>query len=338
MLSKKEVSQIKEELENCQNPLFFFDDDADGLCSFLLLYRLVKEGHGVMVKSVPNLDARFLRKVEEYNPDKIFVTDVPIVEQEFIDGAKRKIIWIDHHPPVERQGISYFNPRKQKKDVYIPATRLCYEVVKQDEWIAAVGCVGDGYLPDFPVEEWTDLGGKNVWEVMYTHPLGKLVQIFSFILKGKTTDINQSIRVLTRIKSPSEIINGETAQGKFILKRYEKIAQEYESLRDRAMKKAGKDKIFLFVYQEQENSFTSDLAGELLYRHPDKIVVVAREKGGELKTSFRAKIAVEPAMQRALVGVEGRGGGHENACAAVVKKEDFERFMENFKRELEKDA
>ena len=37
MLSDEKISKLKELLNNSQNPLFLFDNDTDGLCSFLLL-------------------------------------------------------------------------------------------------------------------------------------------------------------------------------------------------------------------------------------------------------------------------------------------------------------
>lgn len=39
MLKEDEIKMIKEELDSCKRPLFFFHDDADGLSSFLLMYR-----------------------------------------------------------------------------------------------------------------------------------------------------------------------------------------------------------------------------------------------------------------------------------------------------------
>src|SRR3989344_1279809 len=101
-LSQGEIQQIREHLDNCKNPLFFFDDDQDGLCSFLQLYRYKGEGNGVIVKTTPKITPLFLRKVAEYSPDKIFILDIAVVEQEFINEAKVPIVWIDHHGPFER--------------------------------------------------------------------------------------------------------------------------------------------------------------------------------------------------------------------------------------------
>ena len=110
-LSKAQITQIRDHLDNCKNPLFFFDDDQDGLCSFLQLYRYKKEGKGIIVKTTPKLDSIFVGKVREYQPDKVFILDVAVVEQDFLDEMKVPVIWVDHHGPFERSNVKYFNPR-----------------------------------------------------------------------------------------------------------------------------------------------------------------------------------------------------------------------------------
>jgi len=67
MLTKNQIIQIKEHLEKAQNPLFFFDNDQDGLCSFLLLQRFIERGKGVPVRSFPGLTKEYFRKVNELN-------------------------------------------------------------------------------------------------------------------------------------------------------------------------------------------------------------------------------------------------------------------------------
>ncbi|MEK9185033.1 MAG: hypothetical protein AAB866_02620 [Patescibacteria group bacterium] len=46
MLTEKQINEIKEHLEKAQNPVFFYDNDPDGLCSFLLLQRYIDDGVG----------------------------------------------------------------------------------------------------------------------------------------------------------------------------------------------------------------------------------------------------------------------------------------------------
>ena len=146
-LTKQEIKQIRKEVEECKKPLFFFHDDPDGLCSFLLFYKIKKEGHGVILKIPPEMGVEFLRKVKEYDPDKIFILDKAKVSQEFIDRAKRKIIWIDHHSPCKRENVLYFNPRMHDKNDSTPVSYICYEVAQKDLWLGVTGTIGDWTIP-----------------------------------------------------------------------------------------------------------------------------------------------------------------------------------------------
>ncbi len=339
MLDENDYSAIRSELD-CSSPLFFMHDDPDGLSSFLLLYRHCKKGNGVLVKTTPVVDAKYLRKVDEYRPDKIFVVDIAVVEQEFIDKANAPVVWIDHHEPLNRSKVLYFNPRVKTREAYFPATYICYRAVKQDLWIAMVGCVGDWFLPEFSdefAEQYPDLldkGIKNPDDALFKSKLGVLVRLFSFVLKGRTSDAMKCVRILTRIKSPYDILMQRTPEGKFLYRRYEKFNAEYQKLLSEALSGIGKDKLFVFIYDTQ-TSFSSDLANNILYRYPDKFIIIGREKDGEIRMSLRARdVMVLPRLKKALEGVEGYGGGHEYACGANVKKKDFDKFVESLKRQL----
>ncbi|MDP2908070.1 MAG: hypothetical protein Q8O03_09140, partial [Nanoarchaeota archaeon] len=120
MITEKQISEIKGFLDKSENPLFFFDDDADGLCSYLLFKRYVNRGKGVVIKSSPVLDVSFLRKVEEYSPDIVFILDKPMISEDFIEGVHVPIVWVDHHNPVDVKGVRYYNPKVNNPDVYLP--------------------------------------------------------------------------------------------------------------------------------------------------------------------------------------------------------------------------
>lgn len=339
-LSKEQIRQIRDHLDSCKNPLFFFDDDQDGVCSFLQFYRYKREGKGIIVKTTPKLGTFFVNKVKEYGPDKIFIMDIAVVEQDFLDEMKVPVIWIDHHGPFERDNVKYFNPRASKWEDNHPTSYMCHQVVQQDLWIAAVGCISDWFLPPFLGDfkkEYPDLIDKpykGVGDIIYTTKLGLLTRIFAFVLKGKTNEVLKSIKVLTRIKTPYEILNRETAQGKFIYKKYEEANKMYEPLIKDALSTAEKtnEKLVLFKYHDDKTSFTSELSNESIYRHPDKIILVAREKNDEMKCSLRSsKTILPPLVEKALIGLEGYGGGHELACGLNIKTRDFEEFVKRFK-------
>ncbi|MBI1970048.1 DHH family phosphoesterase [Candidatus Woesearchaeota archaeon] len=338
-LTKEQFQQIREELDYCNKPLFFFDDDPDGLASFLLLYRYKREGKGIPVKSTPKVDDKFVRNVEEYQPDKVFIVDIPMVEQSFLDQVSMPVIWIDHHTPCKRSKVKYFNPRMNDPEDNPSTAVNCYFVVQQDLWIAMVGAVGDWQLPSFTAEfqkQYPDLLPKTVKkpeQALFQSKLGELVKIFAFILKGKASEIKKYVNILTRIQNPYEILEQKTAQGKFVYKKYQEINKLYATLLQKAKQAKTKDSFLIFKYPDDKMSFTKELSNELLFLHPEKLIIVGRVKSGEVKISLRSsKMKLNQILQKALEGLpESYGGGHEYACGAVVKEKDFEPFIANLR-------
>ena len=145
----KEYNRIKQELDSAKKPLIFFDDDPDGLSSFLLLFRYMHKGRGIIVKSTPKLTAEDARKADEFGADKVFAVVLPAVEQGFIDALNVPCIYIDHHTPLKLKNVYYFNPRATDPGIYCPVSLIAYNVVKQDSWIGAAGVAGDFLVPPF---------------------------------------------------------------------------------------------------------------------------------------------------------------------------------------------
>lgn len=343
MLTEKEVIFIRKELATAKNPLIFYDGDPDGLASFLLIYKLHREGKGIVLKTTPRVDERFLRKVKELEPDKIFVLDIPLMTQSFVDTVKRPVFWIDHHQPQELQKVHYYNPRIKDHDAYIPTSRMAWQINQcpEDFWIAAVGCLADWHMPDFIdqfIEKYPELlpKKKDLGDAVFKQKVGKLVKVFSFLLKGPTSEVKKSINVLTKIKEPKEILKQTTSQGKYLYKRFSSINKQYQQILQEAKKRVTRSPLLLFEYSEKRWSFTADLANELSTLYPKKVIIISRKKSGEMKSSLRAKKPIAAALERALVGINGYGGGHPNACGAVIKEEDWKRFLTQFKKELSK--
>jgi len=343
MLTPLEVSAIKDELTTAKNPLILFHDDPDGLASFLLCYRYIQCGRGFPVKAKPRITVEpYARKADE--ADKVFVLDVAMVDQEFIDAVKKPVIWVDHHALLERENVKYYNP--QKRGVNIPTPALIWQVMgedrPQDLWIATVGTIADWYFPPF-AETFSDacpailpITARTVEDSLFGTELGVLAKVFSFNLKGSMTEVVKSIKILTRIQDPFEILNQTTPGGKFLWKKYVDINTAYEQLKKRALEKVTDDKLFVFLYTDDRLSLTKDLANELLYLLKDKVIILGREREGEMRCSLRApgKKPLSKALEKALVGLQGYGGGHEQACGAAIKQEDWEQFLVNLRREL----
>ena len=139
----EKFEEIRKYLEKSENPLIMFDDDPDGLCSFLTMNKLCDRGKHVVIKASPKLDVQYLNKITEYGPDLVVVLDKPIVSQEFIDNIQVPILWIDHHPVLKRKGIHYYNPRINDEKDNRPTTYWCYKIVNKENalWIATIGCI-----------------------------------------------------------------------------------------------------------------------------------------------------------------------------------------------------
>lgn len=346
MLTETQLSQIRELLEDSQNPLFFFDNDTDGLMSFLLLQRFIRRGKGVAIKSFPSLSEEYSRKFNEHNPDVVFILDKPMVEEGFFENANRlgiRLIWIDHHKPeagqvalAEKYNIFYFNSALGKNSSSEPVSYWCHKVVRQDDWIAMLGCVGDWFLPEWAgdfAKKYPDLFfSKNITppKALYETKIGKLAGILNFSLKDRTSEVVKMMKYLLTVKSPYELLD----ETKPIYKRAMQINKKYQKLLENAkILTEHNDKVLFFKYGG-DLSLSGDLSNELYYLFPDKIIVIAYVKQGKTNLSLRGKINIRDLMPKFLEQVDGVGGGHPHACGATIQTYDLERFEDNLRKAI----
>ncbi|MDK2849510.1 MAG: hypothetical protein PWP03_461 [Candidatus Woesearchaeota archaeon] len=331
-----ELEVVKKKLDEAKQPFFFFDDDPDGVCAFLQFYKYKKEGDWQMVRSSPSLNEQYIRKINPLN-DKIFILDKPLVSKQFLEQTKNdyEIIWVDHHEPQEEKGIIYTNPRNY--EINIPTALITYFIVKESLWVAAVGSIGDWFLPPFIdelSEKFPDLISKDIKtpeEALFNSGFGTIAKIISFNLKGKGNQIKKSIKSLIQIKDPHEILLGTTPAGTYLLKRFNNLNSEFEEHLKKA-KESAKGKLVLYIYNSQ-TSFTKELANELLYNFPDKVVVVGREAEGHIRLSFRsAKHNLLELLPKVFEGLNGGAGGHEHACGGHISKSQLETMIQKLKK------
>jgi len=360
MLTEKQIQEIRDHLNKAQNPLFFFDNDADGLCSFLLLQRYCEKGKGVAIKSFPDLTVDYFRKVHELNADYVFVLDKPIISKEFFEEAEKfniPIVWIDHHDLDVKipNFVNYYNPSLNKAKSG-PTTYLCYQVSekKDDLWIAVVGSISDRFMPDFYSEfkkKYPDLSidSEDAFDIRYRAQIGKIVKILSFALKDRTTNVVNMLKFLIKAKTPYEVLE-ESNENSTMHQRFNQINSKYQKLIEKASQglafnsemnseqKAEKNKSsgkLLFFQYSGDLSISSDLANELTYKFPDKIIVVAYLSGIKVNISARGK-HVRKIILKAIEGFENAtGGGHEEAVGAKIKVDDLKKFKEHLVESIE---
>jgi len=338
MLTKKQVSEIREHLQHANEPLFLFDNDPDGLCSFLLLRKYVGKGKGFPIRSFPEMNADYFRRVQELNPDCVFILDKPVVSKEFFDKvheANLPVVWIDHHD-IDRKTIpkfvNYYNPLFNRKKSGEPVTALCYQINpdKNLAWLASVGCVSDHFMPKFYKEArklYPDLtiDSEDPFDIFYNSQLGKIARMFSFALKDKTTNVINMLKFLMNANTPYEVLE-DSSRNRLMHYRFGQVEARFQKLTGKALSSAKpKDKILFFQYGG-DLSISSDLANFLSYKFPEKIVAVVYVLGLKANISVRGEKAREKVL-KAIDGLPGAtGGGHEKAVGAQVSVNDLETF------------
>jgi single-stranded DNA-specific DHH superfamily exonuclease len=334
MLSQEKIKIIRDFLENCSNPLFFFDNDQDGLCSYLLLRRKYGKGNGIPVKNSP-MGKEYFRRVSEFNPDMIFILDQPNVDDEFFESVAElnlPVVWIDHHETnLENipDFVEYFNPLYGKSSENVPVTYLCSKIVndKKELWISVIGCISDKFYPDFYSEFYKmfpDLGvdSKEPFEIFYNSQIGKIARMLGFGLKDRTTNVMKMIRFLIKVKSPSEVLEA-TKENILLHRRFEKLNVYFEKLFSKAKNVEIENNILFFVYAG-ETSMSADLSNKLSYLFLDKLICVCYVNGLKVNASLRG-INIRERILKLLKDIpNSRGGGHENAVGLQIDKENLD--------------
>jgi hypothetical protein len=341
MLTEKQVKEIRAHLGKAQNPLFFFDNDADGLASFLLLRRYIDRGKGVAIKSFPELNASYTRKIYELNPDYVFILDKPQVAEGFLQEVSElnlPTVWIDHHNVPKPEFENYYNPY-HNDETSEPVSYLCYKTAdkKEDMWIAMIGAIGDGFFPEFAEEfgkQYPELWGDNIKtasQALYTTEIGRITRILGFGLKDRTSKVVSMLKFLTTAKSPFDILDEDKARP--ILQRFKQVNSKYSRLVDKARNFVKGD--ILFFQYGGDLSLSADIANELFFLFPNKLIVVSYIKGAKANISLRWEKDVREVTLNAIKGLEGAtGGGHEHATGAQVAVEDLPKFRDNLLRNM----
>jgi single-stranded DNA-specific DHH superfamily exonuclease len=334
MITKEEIQEIRQMLEESQNPLFFFDNDADGLCSFLLLQRYLGRGKGVAIKSFPDLDKSYLRKIDELNPDYVFILDKPRVNADFLKGVIEKgipLVWIDHHQVQHEnlpEEIKYYNSVPSAE----PVTYICQKITrrKEDEWIAMIGCISDVFIPDF-AEKFSKENPEiynskeNPFDSLHGSQIGKAAMILNFGLKDSTTNVVKMLKFLIKANSIQDILQ-EGKENREMHKRYNQLTAILEDIRKKAEKEYNKKKKLLFFTYQSDISMSAEVSNALIYEHKDSYIFLGIKKEGKVKFSARGK-KVRDIVLKAIKDIEGAtGGGHEDACGIQFPEDKLEEF------------
>lgn len=341
MLTEAQLQEIKDQLEMSQNPLFFFDNDVDGLCSFLILRRAIGRGRGVAIKSFPDLKEQYLKKVEELNPDAVFILDKAEVSKEFVEGVDQKgipITWIDHHETKTSKEVvektSYYNSLPGAEPIAYVAQKVFNR--QEDMWLAVIGCIGDVYMPDF-AEKFSEQNpellpsGITAFDALHSSEIGKIVRMLNFGLMDSITNVVALTKYLFKARGPHDVMEENKYTERFH-KRSSQLNDFYSKQVEKAEANFDKKSSVLFFSYSGNTSMSSDISNRLYYNHQDKLIIVAFKRPEKVNISIRGKGALK-ITKRAIENIEGAtGGGHQEATGAMIPVDEFDKFKENIKQ------
>jgi len=352
MLTEKQITEIREHLDKAQNPIFFFDNDADGLVSFLLLQRYFGRGRGVAIRGSSSLSKSFFRKVEELNADSIFLLDRSPIDDDFIkmaDEANLNIVCIDHHNAPKPNIKDYYNTFYASGKVE-PTSYLCQKITDkgEDEWLAAIGCVADGFVPEFlesvkktypeliSVSRSSDDDFRYSFDVRFNTDFGKIIHLLGYGLLDKTTNVVSMMKFLMKAKGPHDILE-ENSKTKTFQDRFNFIDKKVKTIVKKAESQLGfEDKILFFTYGG-DMSVSQYVSDELVYKHPGLTLIVGFIRGNSAKFSLRGPVDVRQLTLDSIKDLEGAsGGGHEYSSGAQITTEQLPKFKENILNGFEK--
>lgn len=332
-----------------KNPTIVYHKDADGVCSAALVRELLSgttqpnDGPGI------NITQNLLEIVKGF--ESVVFLDLPVDQLSIIDKLKAENIFIlDHHPPernLSNKNVLHVNPRFERPEIYLPASYLSYQLVKENlenvAWKAAVGVVGDhgvGECKDL-MDEVEVENPEALPEKKYDYSElkeSKLGIIADGIEAAKAIHgvegIKRSYKVIKNSARPQEVFGTELLD--FYNKYEKKLEKEERRFQERAEYFQKTD---AYLYEiESKNSLSSNLSSLIADKKPDSLIVVYQRGSYGMKISGRSqssRVDVS-AILRDVVGDLGNAGGHPQAAGGHVERGKEEVVLERLRERLEK--
>ena len=324
------------------------DDDADGVCAGVLIGKIVDNPKLFSTEWNISLTESVVEKVKKEKADYVIIIDTPSIDQKLLDKMNCKILIIDHHVPDRYENVVYCNPRLYSKDIYWPASYLCYYIYSiiagkgGFAWIAAAGILGDHGVKDCK-DVFIELKDSELIKgfELNEHDLfeSKLGLITKIIDSGRVVKADKGAtfvsNVLLKMNDYNELLEEKTKESKTILEWYEISKKEFQRL-IRDFEKNSKqisDKIIFYKFKS-DLRLKSSLASYLGAKMRDKILVIVQENDDHYSVSMRRgddiNTDLHDFIKKCIRNIPGAvGGGHPEAVGAKVPKDYLNVFLKN---------
>ena len=291
--------------------------DIDGVCSLAILLnfletREVEEEHEFMEAYLDKLNTT----------DQMIFLDISL--DNILKFATDKTLVIDHHPYSKKiDKITFYNPRENDPESYIPTTYLIYEVISEIEdidemkWIVAVGIVGDR----------GDLNSEFCRNFIKDFDYEKLELAARFIFSADLIDHNKGLEKALQILKKSKKLD-EVLDNIYLKYCYDEVQREIQN----SKKKIEKEDNVFFIEIDTKYNIKSIIASNFLDKYKDAIVIAyySRENYYYISGRTNTNLNIGKIFGEVAKTCGGSGGGHEKAAGARIKKDKIELFKEEF--------
>lgn len=199
-------------------------------------------------------------------------------------------------------------------------------------WKACPGIIGDiAYVQwkSFVDEQLKKINGK-ITKDPFHNIFGKMAEMFSQTECYDYRKVGIIFNTLWKAKNPNDVLKSN-------LKKYSTIVQKEI---DYYMRHAKKLAVFypkkqLIIYEiKPKYNIKSNLSTVLSMIYPNSTLILAsldKQKKNYTLSLRRQdqKIKMNELIEKALIGLQGSGGGHIPAAGGRVARKDFEKFKEN---------
>ena len=189
---------------------------------------------------------------------------------------------------------------------------------------------------------------KYIQFLIYKTNFYKLRNFFDFMFKLHHEDINRAIKKISQMSLSEIYFSIENQKETFPFNKYFELEKEFFSIYEKVTKKINKKYFLPFVKKSKilcisyssKISFTKVLIETIANSYKNfEVYVISHidEEKNDTKTSFRSngKVDVSTLLELSIKGLNGRGGGHKYACACNISLDDYNRFIENIKNNLD---
>lgn len=332
--------------------------DNDSICSATIIYKLLKNLYGIESKLIisglnSSVTEDVLETIKKIKPQYVIIVDISEVNIGIMTELRNiaRVMIIDHHVPKGYVKITYVNPQVYDKQLYLPATYLCYKIyekfIEVDEilWVAGIGT-----LSDMGLKNCNDLfenlklknkelveNNENIDEILFDKSLlGRLAKIFDSArvvngIEGSVTALN----VLIKVNDYQDVLRGKY-EAKDLLEWFTVVEKEFNRLvKDFEKRKKRIKKIILYDVRSKYN-MKSSLATYLSKKMVNEVLVIYQKSGKYIDASFRrGRVCIVDLNKLAGNSVknipDSNGGGHVQAAGCRFPAKYLARFLRNLK-------